>query len=282
MIILIIIIPKTISDGIRCGINLCLHQVIPSLLPFILITNIMINYDSASALSKLFYPFLHKIFGVTKNGCFAVIISYLSGFPIGAKTIGQLYKTRQISKKEASHLMTFCNNCSISFAVNYLGLYCLKGSMDTITIILFIFAPPLLVGIINQFFFQYDTCIIINNNAKVNIVKSTLLTLGKISIYVICFCIIAQLLQLFSFIYKNQLLGILEITTGLSAITSGQLSFSILCSAFICCAFGGFCTMFQAFSFIEDNTIKKYYIYGKIEQCFILIVMLLIYYKVIF
>lgn len=277
LFIIIFYEPKVVTDGVKTGIDLCLYRVIPSLMPFILITNIILNKNLGNVISRFFYPLLHKIYGVTKSGCFAMIISYMSGFPVGAGVISHLYETSHISKKEACHLMTYCNNCSISFTINYLGIYCLKECVDFKLLLLLIYAPPLITGFINRPFFQYTSCNPQKNNPKKNIISSTLLTLGKISVFVICFSIIVALLQNTSISYAPKFSILLEITTGLSEITRGILSPSVICTAVIGTVFGGFCTMFQAFSLIKNTVLKKYYIIGKMEQIIISALILIIF-----
>jgi hypothetical protein len=62
--------------------------------------------------------FLFDISGEYAN---AFLIGGIAGFPIGAKTVKEVYLTNQ-DKNEAERTLAFCNNCSISFAVSAVGV----------------------------------------------------------------------------------------------------------------------------------------------------------------
>lgn len=154
-VIIILTNPLVITNGVISGIKLSLYSVIPALLPFMIISNIMLENDCCQYISILFYPILSKIFNVSKNGCFAIIMGYTCGFPMGAKTIGDLFTQGKISHVEASYLITFCNNTSITFLLNYIGYNCLKESISSKKLIFFVYFPPLMVGILNGLILKY-------------------------------------------------------------------------------------------------------------------------------
>lgn len=92
------------------GLELWYQKMIPALLPFMILSSIMIRMGLSERFAGLFYPILHPIFKVSKNGCYAIVLGFLCGFPMGAKVIAELHQNKLLDEKEAEFLLAFCNN----------------------------------------------------------------------------------------------------------------------------------------------------------------------------
>ena len=92
------------------GLNLWYNKMVPALLPFMILSSIMIRMKLTEKFASLFYPIIHPIFKVSKNACYAIVLGFLCGFPMGAKVIGELYQNQMINKREGEFLLAFCNN----------------------------------------------------------------------------------------------------------------------------------------------------------------------------
>ncbi len=107
------------------GLELWFRNMIPSLLPFMILSGIMIRMNLTEKASMLLYPIINPIFKIRKNVCYAMLIGFLCGFPMGAKTVADLYSRQMITKREAEYLLAFCNNIGpvyfCSFVLPLLG-----------------------------------------------------------------------------------------------------------------------------------------------------------------
>lgn len=92
------------------GLSLWYEKMIPSLLPFMILSGVMIRMQLTEAFSTVLYPLLNPAFQVSKNVCYVIIIGFFCGFPMGAKTIADLWEHDGITKREAEYLLCFCNN----------------------------------------------------------------------------------------------------------------------------------------------------------------------------
>ena len=92
------------------GITLWYEKMLPSLVPFMILSGIMVRLHLTEGFSALLYPVIGKLYRVSKNGCYAMFIGFLCGFPMGAKTIADLMEQKMISESEGAYLLTFCNN----------------------------------------------------------------------------------------------------------------------------------------------------------------------------
>ncbi len=107
------------------GLKLWFQNMIPSLLPFMILSGIMVRMKLTDKAAMLLYPIVRPVFRVRKNVCFAMLCGFLCGFPMGAKVTNDLYQRRMITKREAEYLLAFCNNIGpiyfCSFVLPLLG-----------------------------------------------------------------------------------------------------------------------------------------------------------------
>lgn len=272
-ILIILFSPQIVIEGVRTGIKLNLYSVIPSLLPFIVLTNIMLKYNLCECVSYIFKPILSKLFKVSSNGCFAIIIGFTCGYPMGAKIIGDLYSSQILSKSEAKYLITFCNNCSITFLLNYILYECLGTNLPIHTAFILVYGPPIITGFINRFFLKTDIDIKLHQRKTTytqNPIFAAIKSIAVLSVYIICFTVLAKWIETLQFlpnIIKCCIVGFTEITSGtnyiISLISNNTLRIFLV---FACTVFGGLSIMFQSFEQLRFKELKKYYIIGKLEQ----------------
>ena len=227
-----------------------------------------------------FSPLLSFFFHFSEPAGFAFLTGLLCGYPMGAKIIGDLYSANNISFKEAKLLITFCNISSISFLINYVLNKCLNNCIPPWLIILFVYLPPLLTGLFNSRFIKFT-----NNNNTVhtestfNSIHATFYSLAKLSIYIICFNILVNFIiniNKIPVLQKYIIVGLTEITTAslyISTESNFYLKIYLTCSSII---LGGLSIMFQSFSFLNNSTLKRYYVLGKIEHFLIFNIMFFI------
>ena len=294
--VFILLEPQIVTTGIKKGIELSVYSVIPALFPFMLLTNYMIAHDLCQYISYFFYPFFSRIFHISKNGCFAVLIGFTGGYPMGAKTINDLYERNLIDTYEAEYLCTFCNNCSLSFLLNYIVYNCLNNltadmelPINTKEIIALIYLPAIIVGILNRLFFK--KCKNLQeispvspknpNKNSSNVVYSSVISTLNLCIYVICFSVLVELIHSISIssFYKCIIVSLVEITSGCK-YTSTHLPYGILqlFILFFSCVFGGLSITMQSISQFKNKSFIKYYFIGKLESLIVFIIMFFIFF----
>ena len=111
--------PVRASEASAAGLLLWFHTLVPVLLPFLILSSLLIALDGVSSLMGLLYPILHRIFGCSRDGCFCLVSGFLCGFPTGARITGELVRTRHISVEEGDYLLGFCNNVSPAFLIGF-------------------------------------------------------------------------------------------------------------------------------------------------------------------
>ena len=74
-----------------------LNVLLPVLLPFLILTGILIHTNMAGKLLQPVEVIWNKVLGVSAAGAYAVIVGALCGYPVGAKITSDLYENHQIS-----------------------------------------------------------------------------------------------------------------------------------------------------------------------------------------
>ena len=103
--------PQTVFAGASYGLLLWFRHVLPTLLPYMVLINILIRTPALHWICHITSPFLCPLLGTSYYGTFAVLTGFLCGYPMGAKTASDLLDAQKISRSEASYLLSFCIHC---------------------------------------------------------------------------------------------------------------------------------------------------------------------------
>lgn len=110
-----IIYPQTIFNAAMRGLETWWKIVFPALLPFFVVSELLMGLGLVHFLGVLLEPIMRPLFNVPGSGAFVVAVGYTSGAPIGASLTAQLRKQNLCTKTEAERLIAFTNNASPLF-----------------------------------------------------------------------------------------------------------------------------------------------------------------------
>lgn len=126
LIFLLLRYPALSLEYALTGLHLWFEKMIPTLLPFMILSGILIHMNLTEGFVRLFHPILHFLYGTTPNGSYTLIMGFLCGFPMGARIAGELCRTGRLQTEEGNRLLAFCNNIGpiyfLSFVVSTLSL----------------------------------------------------------------------------------------------------------------------------------------------------------------
>ena len=89
--------------------------LVPSLLPFFIIAEIILNLGVVKALGVLFEPLMRPVFNLPGSASFVVVMGFTSGFPMGALLTRRLVEEKLCTVNEGERLIAFTNNSSLLF-----------------------------------------------------------------------------------------------------------------------------------------------------------------------
>lgn len=146
LVFLLLRYPALSLEYASTGLNLWFTKMVPTLLPFMILSGIMIRMNLTESFVSLLHPLLHRIFGTSKNGSYTIIMGFLCGFPMGARIVGELYESGKLSRSESARLLYFCNNIGPIYFLSYVvpTLAIQKPLMP----LLIMYGIPLLYGVV--------------------------------------------------------------------------------------------------------------------------------------
>ena len=146
--------PQTVFAGASYGLLLWFRHVLPTLLPYMVLINILIRTPALHWICRIISTFLCPLLGTSYYGTFAVLTGFLCGYPMGAKTTSDLLNVNKISRSEASYLLSFCNNTSPAFILSYVVAQNMKERNLCIPFFLILTFTPLMLSFIFRLFYR--------------------------------------------------------------------------------------------------------------------------------
>lgn len=268
--------PGVSLNAAKEGMSLWLNTLIPTLLPFLILTGLLLHMQLPVKVPNAVINLCRVLFGLSPWGMYALIFGKLLGFPVGAKLASDLTYAGKISKREGEYLLTFCSNPSPAFLLTYLGQFCLRARYQ----IWELFMPLLAADLCCMLFFRFivyrgHTATVFNpaysriitekktsqscsTGALLDVcIMNGFETITRLGGYILLFSVLSPCISqciLIPDTFKKILLCIMELTTGLQRISSSGLSGrTIYLAAMTLASFGGLCVAAQTKSVLDGR-----------------------------
>ncbi len=141
---------KYMTDGLR----LCAGTLIPSLFPFMAVSDIVVRCGGAELLGKRLRRPMRALFGVSGDGGCAVLLGFLCGFPVGARAAVSLYSDGRISREELERLLTFSNIPSSAFVINAVGISLFGSRSFGVALYVTVLVSAIVTGLLQRLMFK--------------------------------------------------------------------------------------------------------------------------------
>ncbi len=226
-----------------------------------------------------------KLYNTPAGTAKIFFLSLLSGYPVGAKMIGEMYENNYINSADAKRMLAFCSMSGPGFIVGTIGALFLKSFKAGIIILI----ANILASILNGFLYRGKKVeskkeLNIKYEQKTNILESSvynsLISILMVGAYIVISFLLIDVVKnlgIISFlaniissvfnikpsqhIVESVLSGLIEMTRGLNEIGASNLGLNlkiIISSGMV--AFGGFSVFLQSLNFINKLSISPKYI----------------------
>ena len=109
-------------ESARAGLNLCAQMIVPSLLPFFILSSLLQQLGLPGILGRWLSPVTQKLFGIGGAGASALLLGVTGGYPLGADAVARLRRSGALTREQAERALAFCNNSGPAFLVGAAGV----------------------------------------------------------------------------------------------------------------------------------------------------------------
>ncbi len=288
VLLYLLICPKEAFLASTNGLMLWFHTILPTLLPFLILSDLLIHSEKTEELLKKFHYFFKKVFFLSPYGGYAFCLGLFCGYPMGARITAELLKEHKISLEEAQYLLTFVNNASPAFIQNYVLLHALHMDNHTGITFAILYTSTYLTSLC--FRKKFHSCTIAAQETSYGeitvsshssgwkyslnrLIDTSIMsgfeTITRIGGYLILFSILASMITKLTSpvpFLSVLLTGFVEITTGIQHLSASSLPFTIKYLLVLCfTSFGGLSAMEQTRGMLSGTPLSIHtYFVGKL------------------
>lgn len=260
--------PAEYARAVSEGISLWGAVVLPAIFPFLFLTALFTGLPPFRALSRKLSPAMGKLFRVSGEGGGAALLAALSGYPVGARLISDLFESGRIRKEETFRLSCLCTTSGPPFLVGTVGCMMFQDvTCGWILLVSHLFAVWLVCFFMR--FFGKKGYISpasplhreenVLSDSLYRAVISVLCVGGYIALFS-CFGEMLERLGVFSpfggnVYLEGALRGLLEMTTGCAFLSAYKTPLSLALSCALV-TFGGLCVLCQQASYLSHAGVR--------------------------
>ncbi len=283
LLMILVCYPYECAKGIDKGLQYSCEIIIPSLFPYIVLSSFIIRSGAGHIIGKLFLPITRYLFNLPECAGSAVILSFIGGFPVGAKCVSLLYREKKITVAEAERMMKFCVCSGPAFMITAIGTVMLNSVQAGWILYISQILSCVLIGTILGTVERLQNHSVCGKDSKMNQQnKISVITylieassdgansVISMTALILMFSLLGNVIQcsglseMLTFILDK--IGInsrissiivpmvLEVTGGCSAIREASLPIWFFS---LCVGFGGMCVHFQIFELIKGIPVRR-------------------------
>lgn len=289
----LLIYPQSALESAQEGLALCANVIIPSLFPFFVLSALAVELGMAQHLGRLLEGIMRPLFRVDGVGACALVLGFVGGYPVGARTAISLYRSGQLSRIQTQRLLAFCNNSGPAFILGVVGAGVFSSSRVGLLLYLVHMAASVCVGILFRFYGgrepirqrpSGDTAVrtVRFSSAFTTAVTQAVSSILSICAFVVLFAVVVRLLTLSGALALPARLlaaiahplgvderqatlllsGLLEVTSGITSLSSNSAA-HVSMAAFML-GWAGLSVHCQVLSFLADSDLSSgTYLAGK-------------------
>ena len=271
--------PTDTAQWVERGLSVCVERLIPSLFPFMIVSALLLSSGIGELLGKIFAKPFGALFGIGAQGSASLLLGWLCGFPIGARSASRLYREGKISGEEYERIVCISGTPSPAFLINVAGAAMLGEAKKGIALYIICLLSCAAVGMVMKNFGRAEcggapTVCEKKKGDGIAIAFTRAVTESTTGMLCVCGFVVffsAFVGALDGFLSSvmgdsaiaDAIFGFFEITVGLTRITSAGISAPltfILCAA--ASAWSGLSVHLQVISLCSDTVfpISRYFL----------------------
>lgn len=292
--------------AVKNGINLWANNVLPSLFPFFFAVELLNYTNLVHFLGNYLNFIMYPLFNLPGCAIYPFIMGLISGYPVGAQIVCDLYQSHKLTKSQAERMLALCNNSGPLFVIATVGISFFGNSKIGVALFAIHIFSSIISGIILKYLYRnsineysisaFSKISSDNTNTYIHFqslgnilrtsiqksIKNVLIVGGFITVFSVIISIIQTsniLLPICTLISKTVgipnnilnafIIGLIEFTNGLNMLSKIHIKNISLIFALSSAliGFGGFSVFLQVMGIASaDHLNMKKYLVGKILQ----------------
>ncbi|MBD5100370.1 MAG: hypothetical protein HDT29_03725 [Clostridiales bacterium] len=295
-IMCLILNPQRYIESIFSGMLLFAKNVAPALFPFFFFTKLLTGLGMANSLGRALKRPISKLYNAPGESGYILVMSLISGYPIGAKLISDFYENGNFSIENCKKVSSFTSTSGPLFVVGTVGTLMFTSPKAGYVL----FTCHALGALINGLLYRgkrstsgisamptANTDDKLLNNSITSSILSVLIVGGYIAIFsmIIDVAVDIKLIDALAFALEKPLswfnipsevasatvISLIEITRGCQAFAQSGIDIKIILP-FVAglLSFGGLSITFQSLTFLKNCKVKtSFYFLTKLTQAII-------------
>lgn len=241
-------------------INIIINNLIPSLLPFMILISLCLQLNIINILNYLLQKPFYHLFSLTPIMSSIYFISFFCGYPTNVKLIKEAYELNYINNKQLNHLLNITSFSSLSF------IFISLNNKYSLIIYFSHIIPSIIYALFYQDKKQYQSLkeiihykhipfIKAFKNSIISSINTFIYIFGYMFLFQVTYYFISNVFKIDSFIIR----GLLEFSSGCLLI-NGNIAYIPYICFFL--SFSSLSIMMQMNSILEDidYSFSKYFI----------------------
>jgi sporulation integral membrane protein YlbJ len=236
--------------------------VLPAIFPFLLYAKFLTRLGLVDTCAKAISPITKKLFNTSGISAYIYLASMISGYPVGAKLVSDMYADGRMDRGNALRTITYCATSGPMFVLGTVGIGLFLSQKAGYIMLFCHFAGAFLNGLLYRNYKLNDTTQLptthkewTHENFLYETAISSCNSMLIVGTYIVFFFILIEFLKGI-FVPNNLpfavLGGILEITHGCQDLSNLPISLGLktVIATFII-SFGGISTLVQSLAFLK-------------------------------
>lgn len=148
----LMLFPKEALEASIRGMQMWWDVVFPSLLPFFIVSELLIGFGVVTFIGALLEPLMRPLFRVPGVGGFVWAMGLASGNPAGAKITARLRQEKKVTRIEAERLVCFTNSSNPLFIFGAIAVGFFHNAALGIVLALAHYLGNISVGLLMRFY----------------------------------------------------------------------------------------------------------------------------------
>lgn len=254
---------RPVSSAVAESLALCTTVLLPTLFPFFVLSSLL----TQSCISMRWGRLMEGLFGLPGTMAPALLLGAFGGYPVGARTVAQLYSQGRCSKEQAEKTLRFCSNAGPAFVISAVG----SGMLGDGRLGLRLWSVHLVSALLIGLFFKGKPNAVKLYNCTANskqfsgrmaaflqAVTGAMGAFLNVCAFVLLFAVLLCLLEQLPFLstlpapWDGLLYGMLELTGGAARLAKADLPRRVLLPALsFLCGWGGLSVQCQAMDLLH-------------------------------